>query len=320
MKKDDDFPSLRIGVSSCLLGNAVRYDGGHKRDNFVCDVFQRYAHYQPLCPELTIGLGVPRPPIHWININGAVRVRGAKAPELDFTDELYAVADQQHDHLQHLDGYILKSKSPSCGMARVKIHQADQHSGTHRAGAFTERLQQLLPLLPLEEEGRLNDPRLRENFVTRVYVYARWRRLRATGISKAQLIQFHTRHKLLLLAHNEAAYRRMGRMIASPPATLTERYLDDYIAECLCALQRPTNSKRHTNVLQHALGYFRDYLDDGDRHELAQAIDDFRQGVIPLAIPIHLFCHHLRRHPVNYLRDQIYFSPHPYALGLFNAI
>lgn len=320
MNEYDDYPRLTLGVSSCLLGSEVRYDGGHKRDSFICDVLATLADFKPFCPEMSIGLGVPRPPIHWINLHGDVRVRGVKDPEHDHTDALYNAALKHHDTGAQLDGYIVKSKSPSCGMTRVKIHQADARSGPHRAGAFTEKMMQQFPALPFEEEGRLHDARLRENFVTRVLVYARWRRLLNAPLRKAALLAFHTRHKLILLAHNEAAYRRLGRVIAQMPTPLNASYLNDYIVQGMAALARPSTAKRHTNVLQHALGYFREHLDDDDRQELATRIDDYRLGRVPLSVPITLFQHHLRRHPVAYLREQLYFSPHPYELGLYNHI
>jgi len=178
MENNPTFPRLQLGISSCLLGQSVRYDGSHKRDAYICDVLQQHADFFPLCPEMQIGLGAPRPPIQWINIDGHVRVRAVNKPDGDFTDALNGVADAQLASLQTLDGFIVKSRSPSCGLSDAPIHQADQHSSSYRAGAFTERLRILLPQLPIIDEQQLSDARLREDFIASAYRYARRRRLR----------------------------------------------------------------------------------------------------------------------------------------------
>ena len=309
-----------VGISTCLLGEPVRYDGGHKRDDYLTSVLSRHFDYRPFCPEVGIGLGVPRPAIQLINIAGEIRLRGVQQAEQDFTDAMQRFADQQQHQQQLLSGYVLKSKSPSCGMERVKLHGASGGLPQHTSGIYASRLQQNLPLLPVEEEGRLHDAVLRENFITRVYAYARWQALRASHPGKAELIQFHTRHKLLLLAHNEAAYRRLGRMVAELKGRLTQEWLDQYASEFMAALKRKASRKRHVNVLQHIAGYFKRTLDSGDREELATVIEDYRLEKIPLIVPLTLLQHHLRRQPDAYLQQQFYFAPWPTELGLRNVL
>ncbi len=309
-----------VGISSCLLGEPVRYDGGHKRDDYLTDVLTRYFAFRPFCPEVGIGLGVPRPTIQLINVSGAIRLRGSKDEQLDVTDAIERFADRQQPAQRALSGYILKSKSPSCGMERVKLHGASGGLPQHTSGRYAARLMANFPLLPVEEEGRLHDPVLRENFITRVYAYQRWQALRANRPGKGDLVSFHTRHKLLLLAHNEAAYRRLGQKVASLKGTLTAEWLDDYAAEFMAALKRKATRKRHTNVLQHVAGYFKRALDAGDREELASCIDDYREERVPLVVPMALLQHHLRRHPDPYLQGQLYFNPWPRELGLRNVL
>lgn len=309
-----------VGISSCLLGQPVRYDGGHKRDEYLTEILVQHFDYQPFCPELGIGLGVPRPTIALINIDGEVRLRDAKHGSQDFTETIRQYADRQRSQQQHLSGYVLKSKSPSCGMERVKVHGANGGMAQHTGGIYAQRLQQNFPLLPIEEEGRLHDAVLRENFITRVYAYARWQHLRANHPGKADLIAFHTRHKLLLLAHNEAAYRRLGQLVAALHGRLTGAWLDNYASEFMAALKRKATRKRHVNVLQHIVGYFKRTLDSADREELAAIIDDYRLEKIPLVVPLTLLQHHLRRQPNPYLQQQLYFAPWPSELGLRNVL
>lgn len=309
-----------VGISTCLLGEPVRYDGAHKRDDYLTSVLSAHFDYRPFCPEVGIGLGVPRPPIQLINIDGAIRVRGVREPERDFTEALQQFADRQRSAQTALSGYVLKSKSPSCGMERVKVHGANGGMPQHSSGAYAARLLANFPLLPVEEEGRLHDPVLRENFIIRVYAYARWQALRASSPRKSELIAFHTRHKLLLLAHNEAAYRRLGRMVAELKGQLSNSWLDAYAGEFMAALKRKASRKRHANVLQHIAGYFKKTLDAGDREELAAVIDDYRKEKLPLIVPLTLLQHHLRKQPDDYLLQQLYFAPYPAELGLRNVL
>jgi uncharacterized protein YbgA (DUF1722 family)/uncharacterized protein YbbK (DUF523 family) len=307
-----DFPRLKIGVSSCLLGHAVRYDGGHKRSDFICDVLTHIADLQPFCPELAIGLGVPRPAIHWLNLNGKVRVVGVNDSTQDYTDKLYQLVAQYHASLAQLDGYIVKSKSPSCGQERVKIHHAAPQTAAHRAGAFTASLMQQFPALPIEDENHLLDLALRENFMTRLFVHARWQHLLKHNLNRETILQFHTRHKFIFLAHNEAAYRRLNRLLVQMPLQINQSFLNHYLLHCMDVFKKPCSTKHHVNVLQHALRYFRKQLNIAEQQELEQLIDDYRSLKSPLSVPIACIQHHLLRRPISYLCDQLYFSNRPH--------
>ena len=321
---------LTLGVSGCLLGEAVRFDGGHKRDSFINDVLGKYFCFKSYCPEVAIGLGTPRPPIRLISVAQTaseqtadvqtLRVRGVRDPTLDVTDQLIEYAQHVANEIPGFVGYLFKSKSPSCGMARVKVYDAKAGMPMHHAGMYAHVLQNTFPDMPMEEEGRLNDPILRENFILRVYVYARWLKLRTSAPSFGDIVAFHTQHKLLLLAHNQAAYRRLGQMVAIRPRVLDATWLNSYQRELMACVSRKCNRRSHANVLQHILGYFKNNLTEADKVELVECIDQYRVGQIPLIVPIKLFKNVLRRYPNEYLANQIYFSPYPDALGLRNQV
>ena len=307
---------LRLGVSACLLGQTVRYDGGHKRDGFVADVLAEHFELVPACPEVAIGLGVPRAPIRLVQTAAGVRVRGVRDGRLDVTDALDAQAARLHAEQPDLCGYVLKKNSPSCGLERVKTYTAAGMPHGRAPGAFTAGLVARAPLLPVEEEGRLNDPALRENFIERVFAYARWQALTAAEVGGAALIDFHSRHKYQLLAHNQAAYRRLGPLVAQAGRRPARELIDDYGRQFMAALARPASVGNHVNVLQHLAGYLKDALDAGDKAELQTAIDDFHQRRAPLVVPVTLLRHHLRRTPQPWASAQTYLNPDPRELLL----
>lgn len=314
---------IRLGVSSCLLGEAVRFDGGHKRDRFVVEQLGRWVEWVPVCPEVDIGLGVPRPTIRLTHAKGEPDVRLiAPSTGADVTARMrrYATAKIKDLRSLDLDGYVLKKGSPSCGMARLPVYRGDGMLHKHGTGLFAEALLGQWPTLPVEEEGRLNDPRLRETFIERVFCRNRWRSLTARGPSRRRLVAFHTAHKLLIRAHNEAGYRRLGRVVASagriPDAELFRRYE----AEFQKALSTPATTKKHTNVLQHAMGYLKTVLEPRERQAIAVAIEDFRHGLLPLVVPVTLIRFNAHRHDVEYLARQLYFEPHPKELMLRNHV
>lgn len=312
---------IPVGVSACLLGQPVRFDAGHKHDRYVTEVLGQYLEFRPFCPELAVGLGLPRPPIRLIREGERIAVRAVKAAESDWGPALAAEGRGVAASHPELCGFIVKKGSPSCGMERVKLYAENGHSlPGGSVGAFTAALRQAWPELPVEEEGRLHDPALRENFLTRVFVFRRWQELKRNGISAASLLDFHARHKLLIMAHEPEAYRELGRMLANLAAVDLESTASAYLARLMPALTRVATRGRHGNVLQHVLGYFRRRLEPGDRAELSTTIDDYRQGRIPLVVPIRLFSHHLRRTPDPYLARQWYFRPDPDALGLRKLI
>jgi uncharacterized protein YbgA (DUF1722 family)/uncharacterized protein YbbK (DUF523 family) len=318
---EKDTPSrIRVGISSCLLGDEVRFDGGHKRDAYATGTLSKYFEFVAVCPEVAIGLGTPREPIRLTRIGDEVRVRGVRTPDLDVTQPLRDYGHEMAGKLRDICGYILKRGSPSCGMERVKIYAEKGMPAKSGAGAYAEAFMAERPWLPCEEEGRLGDPALRENFIVRVFVYHRWQLLLARGLTPARLIEFHTDHKFLLLAHNQSAYKRMGRLVASAGKTSMTEISERYVVELMSALKRPARRKQHVNVLQHLLGYASDNLDAGDRAEMVEIIDQYRQGLVPLVVPITLLNHYFRRHPSDYVARQHYLNPHPKELMLRNLL
>ncbi len=313
--------SVRIGVSSCLLGQKVRFDGGHKRDAFLVDTFGQHVEWVPVCPEVEVGMGTPREAIRLVRQDEGVCLVGVKSGA-DHTRAMREFARRRAEALakEDLDGYILKKDSPSCGMERVKVY--DPHGSPARTGRglFAEALIERLPLLPVEEEGRLSDPRLRENFVERVFAHRRLQVLFAGRWTIGALVRFHTAHKLTLLAHSPSGYQSLGRLVARaaslPRAEVREQYPEAFMG----ALATMATPRRHVNVLQHMLGYFRDTLDGESRIELAGAIADYQNGLVPLIVPITLLRHHVRRCGVDYLASQVYLEPHPKELMLRNHV
>jgi uncharacterized protein YbgA (DUF1722 family)/uncharacterized protein YbbK (DUF523 family) len=308
---------IRLGISACLLGHEVRYDGGHKRDAFLTDTLGRWVEWVPVCPEVELGLGIPREPIR---LEGdPVRPRlVATRSGTDHTAAMLRLARARTAALvgADLSGYVLKKDSPSCGMERVRMYG---RSGTPRrdgVGLFARVLMERLPLLPIEEEGRLRDPGLRENFVERVFAYARWRASLAAGMTRARLVAFHTAHKLLLLAHDPPAYARLGRLVAEVKARPLGQVVADYGARFMRALRTRATPRRHANVLEHMLGYLSDRLSPAERQEVVELIADHRRGLAPLVVPLTLLRHHVRRLEITYLLGQLYLDPHPKELML----
>lgn len=312
---------LRIGVSSCLLGKKVRYDGQHKRDDFLTEVLAEFTEWVPVCPELELGLGVPREPIRLVGKAEAPRLV-AERSGADHTEAMQAYAERRVAELaaEDLDGFVTKKDSPSCGMERVRVH--NPKGGPPRregVGAFARVLLERFPLLPVEEEGRLHDPALRESFVERVFAYARWKAARP-GMTRGGLVAFHTVHKLTVLAHSPAAYRRLGALVGGLTKGPIGKVADEYGRGFMEALKVPATRGRHTNVLQHMVGYFRDVLAQDDRKELEQVVTDYGRGVVPLVVPLTLVRHHVRRCGVAYLAGQVYLDPDPKELCLRNHV
>ena len=311
---------MKVGVSSCLLGQPVRFDGGHKRHDFVVDLLGAFADYVPVCPEIELGLGAPRETLRLIRRGDDIRMVMANGQ--DHTDAMRAYSRQRVEKLsaEDLDGYILKRDSPSCGMERVKIHGAAGAPARNGRGLFAEALIERFPLLPVEEEGRLSDPRLRENFIERLFAYRRLKDLFKGRWTVGALVAFHTAHKLVLLAHSPEAYRQLGRLVAGAKNNARAELRASYEQGFMRALAVVATRARHTNVLQHMAGYFRDRLDQGSRLELADAIEEYRQGRLPLIVPITLVKHHVRATGQSYLSGQIYLQPHPRELMLRNHV
>lgn len=311
---------IPVAISSCLLGHEVRYDGGHKHNGYITQSLSAYFDYLPFCPEAAVGMGIPREPIRLVDTAAGVRALGVKHPELDPTDDLRRYARQIATQLGHVCGYIFKKGSPSCGMERVKVYGENGHPRSQDSGIYAKVIMEQLPALPVEEEGRLMDPVLRENFIERVFVYYAWQQLVADGLEAGRLVEFHTRHKFALLAHDEVGYRELGRLVADAGKEDIEDLSRRYLQQLMSVLKKRATRKRHTNVLQHILGYFKEALASEDKQELLDVIDQYRLGLVPLVVPITLLKHHLRRHPHPYIENQTYLSPHPMELMLRNQI
>ena len=248
--QSDDTPPLekiRVGISSCLLGFEVRFDKGHKRDSYINGTLGEYFEFVPVCPEMAIGLGTPREPIRLVGDPDRPRAVGVKTEGHDVTEALEAYGLQLSRELHDISGYILKRGSPSCGMERVKLYHANRMPGGHTSGVYARVFMQAQPLLPMEEEGRLSDPILRENFIQRVFVYHRWQALETQGMTPARLVGFHTRHKLMVMAHSQAAYQRLGRRVARAGSEPMEELARAYVTELMDTLKRRASRKQHAN-------------------------------------------------------------------------
>ena len=312
---------IRLGVSSCLLGQAVRYDGGHKRDRFVTDLLAQFVEWVPVCPEVEVGMGTPRPALRLVRDGEDVRMLEI-ASGRDHTLEMQRYAAKRVRALRGLElcGYVLKKDSPSCGMTRVKVYSEKSAPGKDGRGLFAAPLLDSYPNLPVEDEGRLNDAQLRENFIERVFAYRRLRDLFRGRWTNGQLVAFHTAHKLQLMAHAMEPYRELGSLVASlkkwPRDELRERYERGFMA----ALARVATRARNTNVLQHAAGHLKKDLGSASRMELADLIHDYRLGSVPLVVPVTLLRHHARHLEIAYLNGQTYLEPHPKELMLRNHV
>jgi uncharacterized protein YbgA (DUF1722 family)/uncharacterized protein YbbK (DUF523 family) len=313
--------SIRIGISACLLGQQVRFDGGHKRDSFLTDTFGRFVDWVPVCPEVECGLGTPREAMRLVRHGDDLQLLTVKT-RIDLTAAMQRLSRSRASALarENLSGYVLKKDSPSCGLERVKVYDPNGTPARTGRGLFAAALVDALPYLPVEEEGRLSDPRLRDNFVERVFAYWRLRELFTGRWTVGDLVGFHTAHKLLLLAHEPEAYRRIGRLVANarrlPKPELQQRYTEGLMR----ALTTIATAARHTNVLQHMAGYFTDRLDAASRQELTGLIADYRRGLVPLIVPLTLVRHYVRAFDVTYLAGQMYLQPHPKELMLRNHV
>lgn len=310
---------ILIGVSSCLVGEKVRFDGGHKQNRYVLDTLGQYFSYRPFCPEIAIGLGVPRETIRLIEIDGRIEAIGNKTADLNVTAPLIRCADEQQSWHREIFGYIVKKDSPSCGMERVRVYQGEQPQ-RKGVGLYTQTMAQNFPSLPVEEEGRLGDPVLRESFVKRVYIYRRWREMLEAGLDWSLLTDFHARHKLILYSHDQDRGRRLGRELSQAHRESIDDYAPRYLAEMMSILRIYAKRSNHVNVLEHIRGYLKQDLDSSDKRELTYSIENYRRGLLPLIVPITLLRHHFRRHPDPYIERSYYMQPHPDELMLLNSL
>jgi uncharacterized protein YbgA (DUF1722 family)/uncharacterized protein YbbK (DUF523 family) len=314
-------PPIRLGVSSCLLGEEVRFDGGHKRDRFLTDLLGRFVEWVPVCPEVEAGMGIPRPALRLVDDGDGVRMLEIKS-RLDHTDGMERYSARRVRELRSLAlcGYVLKKDSPSCGMTRVKIYAGEGMPRRDGRGLFASALMEAYPTLPVEDEGRLNDAALRENFIERVFAYRRLGELFRGRWTRGQVVAFHTAHKLQLMAHSTVAYRELGRLVAASKQMAGAEFRRKYEDGFMAALAHLASRGRNANVLHHAAGHLKKRLDSAARTELAKLIDDYRRGLVPLVVPITLVGHHVRRHAIDYLSGQVFLEPHPKELMLRNHV
>jgi uncharacterized protein YbgA (DUF1722 family)/uncharacterized protein YbbK (DUF523 family) len=318
----DEREPVRLGVSACLLGAEVRFDGGHKRDRYLTDRLGESVEWLPVCPELEAGLGLPRP---------VVQLRGGELGDrfivrgegTDLTDQMGAWAGERVDELARagLDGFVFKKDSPSCGMARVRVYSDETGMATRTGvGHFARRIMQRFPGLPVEEEGRLNDPILRERFIEAIFNHNRWRVLAAGGLSRRRLVAFHEAHKMLIRAHDETLYRELGRVVAAfgqePDEALYARYREGFLS----TFRKPATNARHVNVLEHLFGHLKRHIGAREKAEIRKTIEEYRSGHVPLVVPVSLLRFLVEAHEVDYVRGQLYLEPHPREMMLRNHV
>jgi len=322
-RKADATPGhgIRIGISSCLLGEEVRFDGGHKHDTLITETLGNFFQWVPVCPEVEIGLGTPRESLRLVGIAANPRLVAPKSGS-DYTEKMKQWGKKQLEELHALDlhGYILKKDSPSCGMERVRVYGESAMPQRNGRGLFAAALLERFPLLPVEEEGRLHDMPIRENFIERVFAYHRWKLFVASRPRPKDVVAYHMRQKLALLAHDEPIYRRMGRLVAGAGSAKMVKLLEEYGELLMTALKTRATHRKHANVLYHLSGYLKQVLDSGDKKELLNAVESYRKGRVPLVVPITLLKHHFRRHPISWVSEQTYLEPYPDELMLRNHV
>jgi uncharacterized protein YbgA (DUF1722 family)/uncharacterized protein YbbK (DUF523 family) len=312
---------IRLGISSCLLGEPVRYDGGHKLDRFLTETLGQYVEYVPVCPEVECGLPVPREAMRLEGDPDSPRLVASRAKQ-DMTDRMVQWARKRVVELESnsLCGFIFKSDSPSSGMERVRVYNERGIPVKKGIGMFARVFMGHFPLLPVEEEGRLHDPGLRENFIERIFTLKRWRETLAQKESRGSLVDFHTRHKLLILSHSPKHYQIMGKLVAQAKDLPLKELYQKYQILLMEALFLKATPKKNSNVLQHMMGYFKEQLSSDEKQELIAVIDSYRQEYIPLVVPVTLIGHYVRKYDEPYLKGQVYLNPHPMELQLRNHV
>jgi len=306
---------IKIGISACLIGQKVRFDASNKPSRFCIDELGDHVEYESFCPEVAIGLPIPRPTIRQIKKDDVITVARPDGSG-DVTEALQAYGKKVAEMTKHLSGYVFCAKSPSCGMERVKIYSEDGNSlASDGIGAFAKEIMEANPLLPCEENGRLNDMHIRENFVARIYAYKHWQMVSESGLTKHKLTTFHSHYKYTVMSHNLVAYKKLGQLLADVDMPLAEK-ADKYILGLMNALKIPATRKNHVNTLTHIQGYFSKHLVAAQRKELCEQIDGYRLGLLPLIAPLTLINHYLREYPKDYLKGQSYLQPYPEQLRL----
>jgi len=307
------------GVSACLLGKEVRFDGGHKKNNFILTELNEHIDFQSLCPELEAGFGLPRPAMQLRKRDEDIRLVFSKDPKQDVTDKMRDYSKNKVKELSELDGFIFKNNSPSCGVFRVPvvIHE-EGFRDKSGIGLFAEALTNKYPLMPVEEEGRLNDAGLSENFFERVYAYKRWKETNDSNVK--DFIEFHSSHKFMLMARGSEYYQELGRMVAGTTKKDLGVRRGRYITRFMQVMKIVSVPGRQVNVLQHIMGYLKEEISAEDKQELLASFEAYRQNQIPLITPITLLKHHLRVNPQRFIEKQHYLSPCPEQLALRSSL
>jgi len=312
---------IKLGISTCLLGEKVRFDGGHKLDRYLTDTLGQFVEYVAVCPEVECGFGIPREPFRLVGDPDYPRLITSRTNQ-DHTDRMVRWAKKRVFELEKegLCGYIFKSGSPSSGMERVKVYDANGVPAKIGVGLFARIFMKHFPLLPVEDEGRLHDPKLRENFIERIFALKRWRETLKRKASLNNLIHFHTANKLLILGHSPDHYRRLGRLVAEGKEFPIQELYSQYQNIFLEALRLKSTNKKNSNVLMHMMGYFKNQLSGDEKQEMLDIIDHYRREQIPLIVPITLMKHYVRKYDEPYLKEQTYLIPHPAELQLRNHV
>jgi len=310
---------IRIGISACLLGQPVRFDGSHKHDRYLTNTLSEYLDFVPVCPEVESGFSVPRETLRLVGDPEAPRLVTSRT-NIDHTDLMLGWAEKRVRELEaeNLCGFIFKSDSPSSGLMRVKVYNPKGMAEKKGVGLFARTFTRHFPLLPVEEEGRLNDPVLRETFIEQIFTLKRWRETLALGQNMKNLVDFHTRHKLLMLSHSPANARLMGKLVADSRKTPIQTVYAQYENLLIETLRMKSTIKKNLNVLEHILGYFKNQLGPDEKQEMLEIFDRYRNEIVPLIVPVTLLNHYVRKIGEPYLKLQVYLNPHPIALKLRN--
>ena len=312
---------IRVGISSCLLGEKVRYDGGHKLDHFLRDTLGQYFEWVGVCPEVECGLSIPREAMHLEGSPDTPRLVTVKSKK-DLTGQMLRWSAKRLQELEKEDfcGFIFKSDSPSSGMKNVRLYDKNNVPRRIGTGLFAQAFMNHFPQIPVEDDGRLNDPEIRENFIERVFVFKRWKHFIQEDGSTPGLIEFHTRHKLLVMAHSPTLLNQLGKWVAQVKKSTLKETLQIYLSTLMEGLKIPASIKKNTNVLQHMMGYFKNSLSADEKQEMLETIGNYHDGYVPLIVPISLLQHYVRKHQEPFLKNQLYLNPHPTELMLRNHV
>jgi uncharacterized protein YbgA (DUF1722 family)/uncharacterized protein YbbK (DUF523 family) len=312
---------IKLGISTCLLGENVRYDGGHKLDRFLTDILGQYIEYVAVCPEVECGLPIPRESMHLKGDPNSPRLVTIRTKQ-DRTDRMIKWAQKRVAELEKEDlcGFIFKSNSPSSGMERIRVYNEKGMPVKKGVGIFTRIFMDYFPLLPVEDEGRLHDPELRENFIERIFTLKRWREVLGKKESRGSVVDFHTRHKSLILSHSPKHYQMIGNLVARAKDLSLKEFYRKYQLFLMETMQLKTTPKKNANVLQHMMGYFKEQLSPDEKQELSEVIDHYRKEYIPFIVPMTLINHYVRKYNQPYLKQQVYLNPHPLEQQLRNHV